>query len=389
MTKEAIANTNVNNISGERMVNLDLLRSVAMMLVVVLHYLGKGNLLGELTNPEMLLTEGVAWFLEALAIVAVNVYMLLSGYFVSTSSFKVSRLLRLWLQLEFYSVVVGSVAILAGWVPAEEVNTYFLLGLLFPVSMGHYWFMTAYIYLYLLFALFGPVLKKLDKKQMQLILAFLFTVFCLIKSFVPVRFEMDELGYDCLWYLCMFLLGAYIRRYGLPVLTGKLRSAVLYILACCVIFAGTMLMRTVYLRTGSLSYIIDFLYDYNHIANVLAAVGLFGLFLHMRLPDGLGRLAGRIAPYTLGVYLLHENQAVRYLWQNLLGADRINTVPGLLLGVLIAVVIVFIAGILADVLRSKVMGLTHKVLSHVKLYHKLTEKIYEWDGVFASLKKEI
>lgn len=148
-------------------------------------------------------------------------------------------------------------------------------------------------------------------------------------------------------------------------------------------------MRVVYLRTGSLSYIIDFLYDYNHIANVLAAVGLFGLFLHMRLPDGLGRLAGRIAPYTLGVYLLHENQAVRYLWQNLLGADRINTVPGLLPGVLIAVVIVFVAGILADVLRSKVMGMAHKVLSHVKLYHKLTEKIYEWDGLFAPQKTEI
>lgn len=371
------------------MANLDLLRSVAMMLVVVLHYLGKGELLSELTDPDMSLTEGVAWFLEALAIVAVNVYMLISGYFVSTSSFKVSRLLKLWLQLEFYSVVVGSVAMLAGWVPAEDINTYFLLGLLFPVSMGHYWFMTAYIYLYLLFALFGPVLKKLDKQQLQLILVLLFTVFCLVKSFVPVRFELDELGYDCLWYMCMFLLGAYIRRYGLPVLTGKLRSAALYILACCAIFAGTMLMREIYLRTGSLSYIIKFLYDYNHIANVLAALGLFGLFLHMRLPEGLGRIVGKIAPYTLGVYLLHENQAVRYLWQNLLGADRIHTVLGLLLGVLIAVVIVFTAGILVDMLRSKVMGLAHRGLFHVKAYRMLTEKVDEWDSRFASYKNEI
>ena len=36
----------------ERMANLELLRCVAMMMVVVLHYLGKGNLLAELTQPD-------------------------------------------------------------------------------------------------------------------------------------------------------------------------------------------------------------------------------------------------------------------------------------------------------------------------------------------------
>ena len=66
--------------SGQpRMANLELLRCVAMMMVVVLHYLGKGSLLGDLTAERMGAAGYVAWILESFCIVAVNVYMLLSG----------------------------------------------------------------------------------------------------------------------------------------------------------------------------------------------------------------------------------------------------------------------------------------------------------------------
>lgn len=367
-----------------RMGNLDMLRSLAMLLVVVLHYLGKGNLLGEITQESLSTTQTVAWFLEALSIVAVNVYMLISGYFVSKSSFKVSRVIGLWIQLEFYSVGIGLLSILMGWTPMAEVDTYFLLGLLFPVSMGHYWFMTAYIYLYLLFALLAPVLKKLGKNQFQVILGLLFLVFCVVKSVVPVRFELDEMGYDCLWYLCMFLLGAYIRRFGFPVLRRKRSCLLLYLVSASGIFAVTMVLRMLYLQSGSFSYIIRYTYEYNHILNVLAALGLFGVFLYLRLPEGLSGFFGRIAPYTLGVYLLHENQGVRYAWQSWLGADRIQSVLGLILGVLFAAVIVFVAGILVDWCRAKVTKLSDKLLMHVKPYSKLRNWISRLDECFKS-----
>ena len=46
--------TDYNDIQNKRrMPNLDLLRCVAMMMVVVLHYLGKGNLLPDLTERGM------------------------------------------------------------------------------------------------------------------------------------------------------------------------------------------------------------------------------------------------------------------------------------------------------------------------------------------------
>ncbi|MBQ4259951.1 MAG: acyltransferase family protein, partial [Lachnospiraceae bacterium] len=133
-------------IGTQREAGLDLLRLVAMMMVVVLHYLGKGKLLPDLSGETLGSTGTVAWLLEAFCIVAVNAYMLISGYFLSQSSFKVSRLLQLWLQIWVYSVGFGLLGALAGIVVETPVDIHYVLTLIFPVSMGHYWFMSAYVY---------------------------------------------------------------------------------------------------------------------------------------------------------------------------------------------------------------------------------------------------
>ena len=44
-----------------RMANLELLRCVAMMMVIVLHYLGKGGMLSDLTGAAVSKAETAAW----------------------------------------------------------------------------------------------------------------------------------------------------------------------------------------------------------------------------------------------------------------------------------------------------------------------------------------
>lgn len=365
-----------------RMANLELLRCVAMMMVVVLHYLGKGNILADLTVENMGGVGTVAWVLEAFCIVAVNLYMLISGYFLCESSFKLSRLLRLLVQIWTYSVAIGLLAAAVGLVPAEEFTTYYLLQLIFPVSMGHYWFMTAYVFLYLLLPFVSMAVKRMTKGQLQITLGLLLSAFCLMKSVLPVRLEMDAKGYDCLWYLCVFLTAAYIRKFGIPFLQKKGRGALLYVVSALLIFAGTMCLHFIYVKTGSLGLMIKVFIEYNHALPFLAAVGLFGAFLRVRIEGRSAGLVCAIAPYTLGVYLLHENIGVRYVWQKWLGAESISTVVGLLLWTLLAVAVVFAAGILAEAVRSFVMKGLHKGLMHLELYRNLIVKIEKADGLF-------
>ena len=110
----------LNSPNKERMANLELLRIVSMLLVVVLHFIGKSNNHPVLADAEMKAWEYGAWVLESLAIVAVNVYMLLSGYLLAGSTFKVKRLVQLWLQLLFYSAGVGIVAAMFGYVKGNS-----------------------------------------------------------------------------------------------------------------------------------------------------------------------------------------------------------------------------------------------------------------------------
>lgn len=378
----------VSEDGNKRMANLDLLRCVAMMMVVVLHYLGKGGLLPELHQPwgapeQATGVYGVAaWTLETLCIVAVNVYMFISGYFLSGSAFKLSRLLQLYIQVWAYSVVFGLVGALTGVVAETATDTHYLLTLVFPVTMGHYWFMTAYVFLYLLLPFVGMAVRQMTKRQLQTAAVLLFLVFSIAKSVLPLRLEMDGQGYDCLWYLCVFVSAAYIRRFGIPFLKKRGRGICLYAACCLLAFTGTMALRFIYIRTGSIGRMTGMCLEYNHILPFLGALGLFCAFARMEINGKIADVIKKIGPYTLGVYLLHENLGLRYTWQPWFGSDRIHSVGELLLFTLLAAVGVFIAGILVDMLRAGLMAVLHRLLYKLKGYRKLIEKIERVDNLF-------
>ncbi len=371
------------NTNRPKMANIELLRCIAMMMVVVLHYLGKSSLLADLTKENMGSVGVAAWVLESFCIVAVNLYMLISGYFLCESSFKLSRLLKLLLQVFTYSVVIGLVAAALGLVPAEELTIYYYVQILFPVSMGHYWFLTAYVFLYLLLSFLTMAVKRMTKGQMKLALGLLLFVFCVLKSILPVRLDMDEKGYDCLWYICVFMVAAYIRKFGVPFLQKKGRGIILYLLNVVLIFAGVFVLRFVYLRTGSLGLLLSVCMEYNHVLVLLASVGLFAAFLRVRVNDKISGVICEIAPYTLGVYLLHENLGVRYAWQKWLGAEQVSNVGMLLLFTLLAVLVVFAVGIFVEYLRTMLMKGLHKVFMHLGVYRMLMDKLAAIDGLFA------
>ncbi|MCM1089430.1 MAG: acyltransferase [Butyrivibrio sp.] len=370
-----------------RMNNLEELRCLAMMMVVALHFLGKGELLGDVTAEYMGTVGIAAWVLEAFCIVAVNVYMLISGYFLSESSFKLSRLLKLYLQIWTYSVGAGVFAVLLGIVPADEVNTHYFLSLLFPVSMGHYWFMTAYIFLYLLLPIVGMAVRSMTKGQLKLVLTMLLLAFCVLKSVMPFRMEEDGQGYDVLWYLCVFLVAAYIRRFGIVFLRKKWHCVCLYLGGVGLVLAELWVLRAVYMHSGSLGLILKISTEYNHLSVLLASVGLFGWFLHGKGEGRLGRAAAWAAPYVLGVYLLHENMGMRYGWQGLFGAGGIGNVPQLLLGTLAAVLCVFATGVIIELARSLLVRGIGVLLAHCKPWRKLLEGLERADELFAGRKE--
>lgn len=133
-----------------RQANFELLRIIAMFMVVILHWNTNSGLLLDVGSP---VTGAGVWSLvtESVCIVAVNVYVLISGYFLSSCTFSFRRVAQVLFQTLFYTVLIPPVLALVGVLSWSEVlNPYHIWNSIFPVQSGHYWFVSAYVVLCLL-----------------------------------------------------------------------------------------------------------------------------------------------------------------------------------------------------------------------------------------------
>ncbi len=393
----------------KRMVNIEVLRLLAMMMVVSLHYLAKGELLEKLTGP--LSAKGhLAWLLESFSIAAVDVYVLISGYFLVETGFRCRRVISLVLQVMFYTCLLPVVLILTGILPVGEITFYNILQCIFPTNMLHYWFVSAYVLMFLFTPVLNAAVHGMKKRQLQTAIVILLIMESLSKTVIPVRLELDNLGYDAYWFMVVYLIAAYIRLYRIPFLEKKGgRAAACYIGACLGMYGLTMLIRGAYLLTGQFENFIESAYGYNHLLTIGAATALFYVFKNRETEEGeqtqakvaaagegektqrkdakvgeakqvsveagaAGGPAGiicRIAPCSFGVYLLHEQVNVRYVWPFWLGADRCGSAFSLLWHWAAAILTVMVIGLAVDYIRSLLFRGAGKLFAGGRLDQRL------------------
>lgn len=354
---------------NKRMANYELLRAVAMLMVVVLHFLTHSGGLPVAGNQDSLTPVTFAGtLLEFFSIAAVNTYVLISGYFGIKSSFRPTKAVSLLFQIWFYALLVPlALKILfpagipalpeAAALPAGQdiQGIYKWIWYLFPVETEHYWFATSYFMLYLLTPVLNGAVKVMSKRQFQITLGGLLILFCGIKSVSPVVFAFDRYGYDLSWFICVYLVAAYLGLYGCPYL--EKRGWAFYIgssIGCIAINLGMFMLS---LKSGSFVYYFSVPYHYNFLLCLLAAIGLFYGFSRVRIKEGrMADMIRKAGGLCFGVYLLHEHVDLRYRWYWWIkGAVNPSGEKGMgafFLELIACAVILFTAGIFIDYIRT-------------------------------------
>jgi len=207
-----------------RQSNFELLRIVAMLLVMVIH----ANVYGPLGMPsvqdaaECPLSAWMRCEMHGLSIVCVNVFVLLSGYFGIRLSLK--RVLSFMFQLGFWRVASVAIICLAygvglqsiglstwiPWMPLKVVDLHFTFG-------G--WFIGAYLGLMLLAPVLNAFVDKTETKRLGLYVV----TFFLVEFFADWLFtSLDYFkgGFTVLPLIGLYLCGAWLRRDDCP-LRGK------------------------------------------------------------------------------------------------------------------------------------------------------------------------
>ena len=308
----------------KRQANFEVLRVVAMAMIVALHFLQRGGILVPLYE-EINIVNATGWLIKSFCIVAANSYVLIAGYFLVGTEWKCKKLLMLLSQILFYSLLVPVVCMVFGIGNVRGWSIYEWITAVLPLQMDHYWFATAYVLLFVLSPVLAAGIRQLSKKQLELVIGILLVYFCVFKSLSPILLATDRYGYDYPWFICLFLIAAYIRLYGGKeggLQIGKLRlfttlkeSVLCYILSAVAIFAVSVVLGLITARIGKFDYYMNMVFSYNHILTLLASVAVFYAFMHWEPKESKAvHYVSKIAPYTFGVYLIHENAAIRDLW---------------------------------------------------------------------------
>ena len=313
---------------------IDLLRMTAMLMVVVLHILGKGGVLGAAPFPSV--RAGAAWLLEAAAYCAVDCYALVSGYVGGRHRW--ADLAALWLRVAFYTV--GITAAFALLLPGSVSGDNWLRAVC-PVLFNQYWYVTAYFCLFCFLPLLEPAVRAMSRRQLGGTAAGL----TVLLSLLPTVFQRDafgtQAGYHGLWLMAVYVVGAYFGRYGFPQWLKGFRALLGY-----GVLTGLTWAVKVVCGSGALL-------QYTSPTVLGAGVCLLALFQGLHLPGWLRRTVAFAAPLSFSVYLIHAQPLVwKYLIADRFASFASHSAPGLALRVVGTALAIYVACSLLDLPRA-------------------------------------
>ena len=280
----------------------------------------------------------------------VDAFVIISGYFlISARSVKSSRILKLWAQILFYSLLFFALPLAFG---ATGFSLRELVGRLLPVTSCHWWFASTYFVLYLLSPFLNQLLNAFDRRQFLGFLGLFFLLWCLIPTVEGNLLQSFAMFQDnhLLWFIFLYAVGAFLRRY--PPRTslsgGKLIG--LSLLCMLLVFLSGIVLALLGTKKALFAQHALFLADLQMLPSLAAAVLLFLGF--SRLDIGSSRLINLVSSAVFGVYLIHDDSLVRpFLWHTLFRSADFADSPVFIPRSLLVVAAVFIACTLIELAR--------------------------------------
>ena len=369
----------------KRASNIELLRIIAMFFVVSLHYLGKGGTLLPYGDENFTFNTWFAWLIEAFAYVAVNVYVLIAGYFLVDAKFKMVRVIKIWLQVLFYSVGVWLFLLLLGQVPGDYQNGYYYSMFMLPITSQHYWFASSYLFMCLFAPFLGVAVRSMSKVQLRTCIIVLMVLFSSVwRTVLPMSAPIEDRGYGIIWFVCLFMIAAYIRLY-VPQDGNWKRPMLIYIFSSAVLFVSMPCIGFVTQSMGKMTQYYDIFYAYNAPFTIVGAIGLFLAFRNICIgSEKTGRVINRLACLTFGVYLLHEHILLRHLWNSFWKVGEAYQTKWFILHFVGVILCVYAAGSAVEWLRQRIYGCLSRLLHLNMVVHKISVV----DAYFNADKKE-
>ncbi len=327
---------------------MELLRIVAMLMVVSLHASTKG--FGWIAVWKMH-RYPEKWIFVALStmlcIACVNVFVLITGWFGTHFKWK-----GVW-KLVSQTVVVSLSMYAVVWLLGAEMPHSFDEAV--KVMWG-YWFVRSYLLLYMLSPVLNSFVEHTDERKLG---GFLLTFYAF---FIPMTYIDDNIGigHNTMTFIGLYLLARYLRLYGVE----RLRRVPTWMFWAgwgAVIIVGTLIM-TLTAQFGSRAITTE-VTAYSCV--LVIAIAVFQLLAFSRLKirnEKLCRCINWVAAGSFTVYLTHEQLFLRKPFANAVKQITIDVSNPVLcsLAVLGFILAIFAASVCLDWGRRKIGAIIFK-----------------------------
>ena len=341
----------------------EILRLVAIVFIIISHYC-----IGTRDNANILTSNLILVNNLCLGDVGVAIFMFISGFFLWKSE-KIDpwHIVKIVLEYYFYSFLcygLSFVLIKGKSFDADE----FL-----RVSLGLFyeraWFVSAYLLVYIFHPFINRLFKLENFKLAVKFMVIITIVWSIIPSFTAGTFYLNRFTS----LLCLYCYGAFLRLSKESSMRwyNKKTGLMLFLISLGVIATYQLIMSIVTINHRDMAYMISWFISRHSIFMIPC---VFGLMMLVSFAKPIySRPINFIAGFTLGIYLIHENDALRnYYWNTLFRSQDYCNSNAMLWHVLMSVALVFFICLAIDILRK--YALENPLIALLKKVFKKKEK---------------
>lgn len=361
-----------------RQSNFELMRILSMVFIIISHILIHGKVLDNTAGVLHLFFT----LLMSFALVHVNSFVLIFGYFNYNKNFSWKKFFKFFNQAWFYQVVIILLAYLTS---LETFSKSTLLNNLSPF-FNAYWYVFCYLCLYLLSPFLNRLILNLDQKEHKMLIILLLFLF----SFIPFVTNQESIvnnGLTLVNFILLYFIGSYLKKYPINNnfhFKNYSKNKLQIILFIGFVLFGLLHFSAYWLGIGATSYNNSFLVRLGNIfANAFSTYSApfvicmsVCYFLWFSTLNIKSKTINFIASLVFGVYLIHDNRIIRahlYYWLDI-NNDRLITSYSIIPKILIAIVIIFVGCIIIEFIRQKIF----KFIKNRKIYIKYRNKILNY-----------
>lgn len=325
----------------ERQSNIELLRIIAMFLVLLVH--ADFFSLGGVTSQDIRvapLDSTLKVFFEAISINCVDIFVLISGWFGIRASFKGGC--KFIFQCFFFLCMIYAVTLLLG-ISNVNIET---IKYLFVATKWN-WFIKAYLLLYILSPVLNAYVEQASKRQFAIILL-LFYGFQFFYGWIfasSTGYIAD--GYSISSFIGLYLLARYVKLHDTYFKSLSVLSGLLICLGmCCMI---TVLYVAPSLFNVNITFMGGHFLSYISPTTIACSLLMIVAFSKMHIQS---EFINYVARSSFAVFLLHTNPNILSYYKDLFVMIHNHLSVGTFWIVSFAVMVgIFAIGIILDQIR--------------------------------------